>query len=129
MNQIEGKKKIKSILTFVWDSFLLYKCTGTMNSNSFLSCFNQSHDVDKNLHLNSIMAKIYADKPLKIQKQEHLFNYIFKFECSGFCGLPCFYALYVAFLFCPVLMHKMYFTQSQNVVKKTFSGNYSSFPG
>lgn len=78
-----------------------------MNSNSFLSCFNQKPDADKNLHLNSIMAQIHANKPLQIQKEEHLLNYVFKFESSGFCGLPCLYALRVAFLFCPTLTYKM----------------------
>lgn len=88
-----------------------------MNSNSFLSCLNQKPDVAKNLHLNSIMAQIYADKTLQIQKQKHLLNYIFKFECSGFCGLPCLYAPSVAFLLCPTLIYKMYFIQSQKIVK------------
>lgn len=69
-----------------------YKCTWTMNSKSFLSYFNQEPVVDKNLHLNHTMAQICADKTLQILKQEHLFNYIFKFECSGFCGLSCLYA-------------------------------------
>lgn len=61
-----------------------YKCTWTMNSKSFLSCFNQKPVVDKNLHLNHTMAQICADKTLQILKQEHLFNYIFKFESLAF---------------------------------------------
>lgn len=59
------------------------------------------------------MAQIYADKTLKIQKQEHLLNYLFKFESSGFCGLLCWYARSVAFLFCPLLIYKLYFRVSK----------------
>lgn len=64
---------------------------------------------------NSIMAQIYADKTLKIQKQEHLLNYLFKFESSVFCGWLCLYAPSVAFLFCPILIYKLYLTQSPKV--------------
>lgn len=110
-----NRMKKKSSLTLVWDSFLLYKCTWTMNSKSFLSCFNQKPVVDKNLDLNHTVAHIYANKTLQIQRQEHLLNYIFKSEFSGFCGLSCLYAPRAAFLFCPLLIYKIHFTQSQKV--------------